>query len=292
LSRINVGSAREWDDCLNNSTEAVMSYKSICVGLVRGDARNDTTMKAAIGLAARFDAHMSGALLVPPLNIPIYAAVPLPDDLITNYYEDADRDAEELRTAFEAECRAEGVGSVEWHGATKLVLRGLEEIAPMSDLLVLAQHTGGDFSWLVGEASLVAGTPILAVPEAGSFEAFGKSILLPWTPRRECTRADRDAMPMLQAADRVVVFRGNADDDGRDVELGAHLARHGVSAEIKHVAVRDVSIGDAILNTVTDESCDMIVMCAYGHSRFREVAFGGVTRHVLQHMTVPTLLSH
>ena len=99
-------------------------------------------------------------------------------------------------------------------------------------------------------------------------------------------------MPMLQAADRVIVFRGNADDDGRDVGLGAYLARHGVTAEIKHVVAKEVSVGDAVLNAVTDEGCDLIVMGAYGHSRVRELAFGGVTRNVLEHMTVPTLLSH
>jgi nucleotide-binding universal stress UspA family protein len=132
----------------------------------------------------------------------------------------------------------------------------------------------------------------MAIPEAGKFENIGKTILLAWTPKRECARAVRDAMPLLQQADRVVVFRGNAEDDGRDVEIGAHLARHGVKAEIKHVVAKEVSVGDAVLNTVTDEGCDLVVMGAYGHSRVRELAFGGVTRDVLEHMTVPPLLSH
>ena len=65
-----------------------------------------------------------------------------------------------------------------------------------------------------------------------------------------------------------------------------------MTAEIKHVNASQVSVGNAVLNAVTDEGCDMIVMGAYGHSRVRELAFGGVTRDVLEHMTVPTLLSH
>jgi hypothetical protein len=28
------------------------------------------------------------------------------------------------------------------------------------------------------------------------------------------------------------------------------------------------------------------------HSRMRELVFGGLTRHIARHMTVPTLLSH
>lgn len=269
-----------------------MSYKSITVGLVRNDARNAETMAAAVRLAARYDAHLTGILLVPPLNIPIYAAVPLPSDLVADFYADAEREAGESGEAFEAACKAEGVDSMEWRGAGKSILRELEDLAPVTDLMVLTQHGSGEFGWLVGEASLLVGVPIFAVPEAGTFADVGKRVLLAWTPKRESTRAIRDAMPLLRGAESVVVFRGNAEKDGRDVELGAHLARHGVGADIKHVTAREVSVGDAILNTVSDENCDMIVMGAYGHSRVREIAFGGVTHHVLNHMTVPTLLSH
>ena len=269
-----------------------MSYRSICVGLLRGDSRNGETLDAAVRLAAAREAHLTGMLLVPPLNIPVYAAVPLPDDVMSGYYRDAETEAETLRGTFEKACRSAGVASFEWQGNAQNIIQSLQDMSPFSDLFVLAQHGAGDYAWLIGEASLSLGAPILAIPGAGRFDTIGKTILLAWTPRRECARAVRDAMPMLRDAERVVVFRGNAGDDGRDVELGAHLARHGVKAEIKHVSASGVSVGDAVLNTVTDEGCDMIVMGAYGHSRVRELAFGGVTRNVLEHMTVPTLLSH
>ncbi len=269
-----------------------MTYRSICVGLLRGDPRNQATLDAAVRLAAEQDAHLTGMLLIPPLNIPVYAAIPLPDDVMTDYYNDADKEAEGLRAVFEDGCRSAGVSSCEWQGGAHNIVQSLQNIAPVTDLFVLSQHGGGDYSWLIGEASLTLGTPILAIPEAGSFESIGKTVLLAWTPRRECARAVRDAMPLLQGAARVVVFRGNAGDDSRDVGLGAYLARHGVKVEIKHVDTKEVSIGTAVLNTVTDEGCDMVVMGAYGHSRVRELAFGGVTRDILEHMTVPTLLSH
>jgi len=269
-----------------------MSYRSICVGLLPGDARNEATLDAAFRLAAERDAHLTGMLLIPPLNIPVYAAIPLPDDVMSDYYKDADKEADGLGTVFEDGCRAAGVTSFEWQGGAQNIVQSLQDIAPVTDLFVLTQHAGGDYGWLIGEASLALGVPIMAIPEAGNFETIGKTVLLAWTPRRECARAVRDALPLLQEADRVVVFRGNAEDGGRDVELGAYLARHGVKAEIKHVTTNEVSIGDSLLNTVTDEGCDMVVMGAYGHSRVRELAFGGVTRNVLEHMTVPTLLSH
>jgi len=269
-----------------------MSYKTICAGFLYNDPRNPAVLDAAVKLAAEHGAHLIGVHLVPPLNVPVYAAVPLPDDIVSEYYADAEKAGGALQETFNAACQHAGVDSREWQGGARTVLSVLEEQANVVDLFVLAQHGFGDHDWLLGEACLMLGTPIFAVPEMGTYESFGKTILLAWAPRRECARAVRDAMPMLQKADKVVVLRGGSGNDAEDVGVGAYLARHGVKADIKHVTVGEVAIGDAILNAVTDEGCDMIVMGAYGHSRVREMAFGGATRDVLRHMTAPTLLSH
>jgi nucleotide-binding universal stress UspA family protein len=55
---------------------------------------------------------------------------------------------------------------------------------------------------------------------------------------------------------------------------------------------RDISVGDVLLSRAADLSADLIVMGAYGHSRVRELILGGATRDILQHMTVPVLMSH
>ena len=55
---------------------------------------------------------------------------------------------------------------------------------------------------------------------------------------------------------------------------------------------RETPVGDVILADIADNSIDLLVMGAYGHSRLREWALGGVTRHILAHMTVPVFLSH
>jgi len=36
----------------------------------------------------------------------------------------------------------------------------------------------------------------------------------------------------------------------------------------------------------------LLVMGAYGHSRLREIVLGGMTRDIMQSMTVPVLMSH
>ena len=47
-----------------------------------------------------------------------------------------------------------------------------------------------------------------------------------------------------------------------------------------------------LLNCISDESIDLLVMGACGHARIREIWLGDVTRDVLRHMTVPVLISH
>jgi nucleotide-binding universal stress UspA family protein len=84
--------------------------------------------------------------------------------------------------------------------------------------------------------------------------------------------------------------RGEPHIAGADVAL--HLARHGVKAEVEAATVSDIDTGATILSRLADLGCDLLVMGAYGHSRLRELALGGVTRHLLRHMTVPVLMSH
>jgi nucleotide-binding universal stress UspA family protein len=85
-------------------------------------------------------------------------------------------------------------------------------------------------------------------------------------------------------------YGGHGQEPGADIAL--HLARHGITVEAQHIEVRDISTGNALLSRLSDESIDLLVMGAYGHSRLREMVLGGVTREVFQQMTVPVLMSH
>ena len=49
---------------------------------------------------------------------------------------------------------------------------------------------------------------------------------------------------------------------------------------------------DAIFGLAVAAAGDLIVSGAYGHARWRELVLGGVTRHLLRHMTVPVLMTH
>ena len=72
----------------------------------------------------------------------------------------------------------------------------------------------------------------------------------------------------------------------------AHLTRHEIRARVKAVQSGGTAIGKLILTQADEEEADLLVMGGYGHSRLREMMLGGVTRHMLEHMSVPVLFAH
>lgn len=65
-----------------------------------------------------------------------------------------------------------------------------------------------------------------------------------------------------------------------------------MKAEAAYLKAEDIDVGNMLLSRIADEDADLLVMGAYGRSRLREIVLGGATRHILDHMTVPVLMSH
>lgn len=274
-----------------------MSLRTILLHAMPGDRHNEKRVESAIALSSQTGAHLTAVYTVPPLTIPTYAAVPLPPEIFDQYYAEAEANGTAVQKSLTDKADAAGI-QAEWHVVRGYPREALTAHARYCDIVMVGQPDPDQDAYsgtegLLGDLAIGAGRPILALPHAGPASAFGKHILLSWNDSREATRAAHDALPLLQAADLVTVLVVNTEDDLASAEeISAHLARHGVKVEAKTETVSGLDIGDAVLNAVSDLSCDMIVMGAYGHSRLREYAFGGVTRHIIDHMTVPTLLSH
>ena len=75
-------------------------------------------------------------------------------------------------------------------------------------------------------------------------------------------------------------------------DLAASLALRGLTAHIQRIDAERVNIQPTILSIAADEGLDVIVMGGYGHSHLQERILGGVTRGMVQSMTVPTVMSH
>jgi nucleotide-binding universal stress UspA family protein len=277
-----------------------MSFKDLTV-FVDAARGNDARVALAIGLARRHEAHLAAVHVVPVPDIPPYVDAGVVERVVKLHSERAAETARGLEQRFSEAARREAI-SAEWRTVRDFYDVGVEQ-ARYADLLVVGQpDPDAPPASLMAEIrpehlALSSGRPVLAVPYVGRFETVARNVLVAWTPSREATRAVNDAMPLLVRAEQVTILAVNpADTHGHGEQPGAdialHLARHGVKAVVEQTVSAEISVADALLSRAADLGSDLLVMGAYGHSRLRELVLGGVTREILQHMTLPVLLSH
>lgn len=151
---------------------------------------------------------------------------------------------------------------------------------------------------LLEELLFDTGRPLLIVPWAGRANPEPKTVMVGWDASGTAARALADALPILRRAKKVVVvvaigdrLGDHGEEPGADITL--HLARHDIVSEARRIPLgSDVGVADLLLSQAADLGAEMIVMGGYHHSRLRESVLGGVTRTILETMTVPVLMSH
>jgi nucleotide-binding universal stress UspA family protein len=190
----------------------------------------------------------------------------------------------------------------EWHMLNRIELAELIQLAKAADLAILGQYQGHDsngVAWLRPDDVMIdVGRPVLIVPCAGVFERVGRRVLIAWDGTREANRALHDALPVISTAEAVTVIHVGAqqadlDRDRPSLErIVRHLGRHAIEAQPEESLHVGVAIRDALLSRAADLGADMIVVGAYHHSPLRESLLGGVSRGLLDHMTIPVLMSH
>ena len=102
-------------------------------------------------------------------------------------------------------------------------------------------------------------------------------------------------MPLLEMAERVTVLTvagGQAVPGPRPSNSSSNLQHNGMAAKPMTVGLEGRSTGEAILNAAKKEGCDLLVKGAYTQSRFRQMIFGGATRHILANAELPVLMAH
>lgn len=278
-----------------------MAYRDILLHLT-DDPRCSEKIQTGLRLARQFGAHLIGLYTLPRPVMPYYVGEYVPTEFIQAQVNEARKAAGRAKAEFEAACLREGVSS-EWVESEAMPVDAAAVYGRAVDLVVLGQPDPGPVEPHLAAAGLAvfphelalrAGRPILCIPYAGSFPRFGEHVMVAWNGSREATRAVHDAMPFLKKAKMVTVF-GVDPDKSRGTpgaDLARHLARHDINVEVTYTISDNISAGDALLSTVADRGADLLVMGAYGHSRLREMVFGGVTETILDSMTVPVLLSN
>jgi nucleotide-binding universal stress UspA family protein len=279
-----------------------MTYKTILIHL-----DESPTMDARIDLAAQLaithEAHLIG-LATTGVSRYFYESMSTAvSEAGIGPYLDTLRDRARGRLQhFEDKVRQLGVNSYEKHLADDEAESCLAMRARYCDLVILGQYNPDGnipsiYSDLPEYVTLNGGCPVLIIPYVGSTPLKPEHVLIAWDGGQEAAKAVRNALPFLQAAKSVEIAVFNAqqqlsdhgEEPGADIAL--FLARHHVQANVRQEQV-EIPIGEALLSLAADLNADLLVMGCYGHSRFREVLLGGVSRTILDSITLPVLMSH
>jgi nucleotide-binding universal stress UspA family protein len=286
---------------------------------VAGVEGDKSRLLAALAVARRFDAHLDvlhvrpdPAQLVAAAASAAYGVTELVAALIDQFEKDAQARLAAAQETFAAFVKSENLAlrdrraadasgaSAAWLKQTGNAGEHVAQLARSHDLVVAGRSSDsqGPTSGTLELALMEGGRPLLVVPQ-GMTSMTGRTVVIAWKDAAEAARAMTAARPFLALADRieVVVVSENESGEGQQDRESAErlvesLAWHDLKANARVVPSRGGSGPDALLAAVRDLGGDLVVMGAYGHSRLREMIFGGFTRHVLRGADVPVLMFH
>src|ERR1700731_2422413 len=280
---------------------SISMIKDIVVHLEHQAAR-DPARDFAVTIAEIFDAHLAAVAFAYAPDFPGYVMLEIPPDIVAQMIAESEKAALAAIERFEAAARRSLISAehrlIKTAGATAPVL--LSTLARRFDLSVLMQSepNGVDNDDMIEIALFESGRPLIVVPYIQKDGLKPDHVVCCWDGSRAATRAINDGLPLLTKAttvDLLIVLNEKTDtapNEIRGVEMAKHLARHDVKVEIVTVPAADIDVTNAILSYVADVSGTLIVMGGYSHTKLREMILGGVTRGMLQSMTVPVFMSH
>jgi len=254
----------------------------------------------AARLAGALDASLTG-LYVSPSPMALMQVYETPE-LMTYVLEgilELVESASAAAPAFVRWAGEHGAKKATWQVAQGDVPSVLGHIGNWHDLLVLERTSVPEESAAeLGRVALSVEIPCLIVPPEGTPSPVTECIAVAWNGSPEAIRAIHSARPLLARASRVVVLSGTQRKALTEIDwkpqfdLDVYLRRHGIHAEERPLLASDEDAGPALLAAAAEIGAGMLVMGAYGRTRFSEWFFGGATRHVLDHAGIPVLMRH
>ena len=241
--------------------------------------------------------------LVPTAALTPSVSALLPESFVEERLRESGMAQQSAEERFREACKAAAVPACEWRAPAGNAARALVLNSRGGDLVVIGQPDPGAedaafTSTLANAAVLSSGRPVLVIPYVGTESSVGETVMIALDDGRESARALADALPLLGRA-RKVILLSFADDADATLEhaqtrslAASFLAGHDIEVEVHHLDLPDIGIGEMLLSQAADFGVDLLVMGAYGHTRLHELVLGGVTRTMLESMTVPVLMSH
>jgi nucleotide-binding universal stress UspA family protein len=141
---------------------------------------------------------------------------------------------------------------------------------------------------------LGCGRPVLIAGSTPSTTVTG-TIMVCWRESADAARAVTAATPFLTRTKRVIfvtVAERNGDTAAAIDDVVRQFAWNGIPAEFQVITPNGHPVQELLAKAAQACGADLIVSGAYGHSRLREVAFGGCTQSFIRHSDRPVLLMH
>ena len=270
-----------------------MTFASIMVAVDLGPQARDR-VRLSGHLADAFQARLIGvAAETPAYAVPPVGPTPGSAFALSASSEAVLQDLKRAHAAFE-----EAAGPrdrVEWRSNLDFPLPFLISQAAAADLVVVGSKDGtgaGLFAVDPGDAVMHLGRPVLVVPpEVDHCDA--RHVVVGWKNTREARRAVRDALPFLKRAAQVVVVSVDEGDGSAQVrDVLGFLETHAVPVTALRRESGGARVGTVLVEAASEHGADLVVTGAYGHTRLREWAFGGVTRDLQAGAPICCLMSH
>jgi len=279
-----------------------VGYKTILT-IVTDTEIADSALEPSITLATREDAHLDVLCLGVDRTQTGYYYAGTNAFIQQETLHKAQEDAATIETKVQERLAREGIA---WTAEAAVAqIAGLSHLvaqrARFSDLVVMPRPYGearGIEDEAATEAVLFDGhAPVLIVPEDVDTANVGRKIVIAWNQSAEAMAAIKQAMPLMKEADLVNIAVVDPPKHGPDRSdpggaLSQMLSRHGVKSEISVLAKTMPRISDVLQRHAQDIAADMLIMGAYGHSRFREAILGGATRNMLEKTDIPVFMAH
>ncbi len=259
------------------------------------DAGFESRLQVALDLVRQFNGHLSLILPRPPQD---YVAFDMfgGAHFISEAFDAAEKERAKMQSRIDERMKVESL-PWDWQIFDGTTADALVNAARLGDVLVMsldATPTGkpGHGRTLVSDVVTASRTPVLAVPVSCNRICFDRAMVA-YDGGFEAANAVRAALPMLAASAAIRIAEvESAPQEFPVTDVATYLSRHGVCAEIAAMGKGDVSVEERLLAEAKAWSPDFLVMGAYGHGRWRETLFGGVTRFLLGEVGVPVLLAH
>jgi nucleotide-binding universal stress UspA family protein len=261
--------------------------------LVHDDAGQESRFQAALDVTRALKGHLTclDVAILPP----VMATDVIESQGSSILLADERQREENNRTRLEQRLAHEDV-SWNWIDVVGYLEPALREAADLTDLIVVSRRLDSfplpDMRKVAGDLVVKSGKPVLAVPDdAVKFDVAGTA-LVAWDGSHAAAAAVRAAVPLLRLAGKVVLLElVKPDDDPWVDDAAIYLSRHGIHAVVRHDRLIGAA-GDTLLAEAESGRYAYLVMGGFGHLRFVEGVFGGVTRTMLSKSPIPIFMAH